>query len=99
LVQRLLCLRLSRPRLSLFFRDGANYIWDGGLGLSGGFIADNQWHHVAVTIDDSGAAFYVDGDRKGVLAWTGVLGAVPTTAPLQFGSMIRTRVCPAPSTK
>jgi concanavalin A-like lectin/glucanase superfamily protein len=68
-----------------YFRDGANYIWDEGLGVDGGFIADDQWHHVAVAIDGTGATFYLDGIKGGSLGWTGVPGPPSTTAPLQFG--------------
>src|SRR6185503_11430778 len=30
-----------------YFRDSANFVWDGARGLNGGFVADGLWHHIA----------------------------------------------------
>lgn len=67
------------------FRNGSSYIWDGGSGMDGGFIADGQWHHVAMVVDENGGRLYVDGELKASRAWTGTPGASTTTQPLIIG--------------
>ncbi|MFX8852561.1 LamG-like jellyroll fold domain-containing protein, partial [Acinetobacter baumannii] len=73
-----------------YFRDGSNYVWDGGLGISGGAIADGQWHHIAFTVDNTGGKLYVDGALRSGLPWTGAPGAASTTVPLSFGRYVST---------
>ncbi len=68
-----------------YFRDSVNRIWDGSLGLDGGFIADGNWHHVALVIDNAGGRIVTDGVAGPTLAWTGTRGATTTTEPLQIG--------------
>ena len=68
-----------------YFRNAANYIWDGGLGLDAGFVADGQWHHIALVVDAAGARLYVDGTRRAARAWQGTPGAGTSPEPLQFG--------------
>ena len=68
-----------------YFADGANYAWDGGLGLDGGFVADGQWHFITYTVDEADVRLYVDGSRTASRGWTGTPGATTTAQPLQFG--------------
>ncbi len=68
-----------------YFADGANYVWDGGLGLDGGFVADGQWHLITLMVDDTSGRLYVDGTLAASRDWTGTPGATTTTQPLQFG--------------
>jgi len=68
-----------------YFRDGSNYVWDGGFGLDGGFIADGQWHHVALVVDAAGGRLLVDAVQTATRTWTGTPGAPTSTAPLQIG--------------
>jgi hypothetical protein len=77
---------LSEGRVrAWYFRNAFNYVWDGGLGLDGGFIADGQWHHVALVVDNSSGRLYVDGLLRSTLPWLGAAGASTTIEPLQFG--------------
>ena len=69
-----------------FFRDNANFIWDGGRGLNGGFVANGQWHHVAFTVDPSGGRLYVDGVLRDSRSWTGTPGNATTAQELRLGS-------------
>lgn len=68
-----------------YFADAANYIWDGGDGLDGGFIADGNWHYIALTVDASGGNLYVDGVLKSSLGWTGTPAAPTSRQPLMLG--------------
>lgn len=68
-----------------YFRDNFSYAWDGALGLDGGAVADDQWHHIALVVDAINARLYVDGVRKSSLAWNGSPGATTSVEPLQFG--------------
>jgi hypothetical protein len=68
-----------------YFKDAANYVFNGGEGLDGGFVADGHWHHVAFTVDASGGQLYVDGQLKQSTAWTGTPGAPATAEPLRLG--------------
>lgn len=77
---------LSEGRVrGFYFINGFNYVWDGGLGLNGGFVADGAWHHIVMTIDETGGKMYVDGSIASALPWVGAAGATATTQPLQFG--------------
>ena len=68
-----------------YFAAPGRDVWDGGLGLDGGFIADGQWHHVAMVIEAGSGTLYVDGVARGSLGWAGAPGAPTTTQPLQIG--------------
>lgn len=68
-----------------YFRASTNYVWDGSRGLDGGYIADNQWHHVAFTVNASGGSLYVDGTLKATQAWTGPAGPTTTGQALRLG--------------
>jgi len=39
--------------------------------LNGGVVTDDQWHHVAFTVDGSGGKLYVDGVLKDTKPWSG----------------------------
>ncbi|MHC1769657.1 MAG: LamG-like jellyroll fold domain-containing protein [Verrucomicrobiia bacterium] len=68
-----------------YFRDGQNFIWDGNLGMDGGFIADGQWHHVALVVDEAGGRLLVDGLQTAQSPWVGSPGATTSTTWLQMG--------------
>jgi Concanavalin A-like lectin/glucanases superfamily len=80
--------------------NGYQIFLDGGGGLNGwyyansgskvtqfgaGSVADNLWHHAALTVDSSGGKLYVDGILKGSNSWAGTPGPVTTTQPVSFG--------------
>jgi hypothetical protein len=68
-----------------YFRNGSNYVWDGGRGLDGGFIADGAWHHLQFVVDASGGKLYVDGQLRASRAWNGVPGAPANSGALLIG--------------
>src|SRR5262249_20917423 len=68
-----------------YFKDANDYVWDGSLGLDGGFIADNDWHHVAFTVSTNGGTLIVDGNQVQTLAWHNSFGATTTNVALQIG--------------
>jgi hypothetical protein len=67
-----------------YFRDSANYIWDGSLGLDAGFV-QGGWQHVAFTVDATGGKLYLNGVLRDSRPWTGTPGATTTPQDLQFG--------------
>ena len=68
-----------------YFKDAANYVWDGSEGLDGGAIADGQWHHIAFVVDSLSGRLYVDGSQTAILNWHGSGGATTTANPLKIG--------------
>jgi hypothetical protein len=68
-----------------YFRNSTSYVWDGGLGLDGGLLADGAWHHVALVVDAAGGRLIVDGVQKDSRAWTGPAGVCSSADPLQIG--------------
>jgi len=68
-----------------YFKDGLDYVWAGGEGLDGGFIADDDWHQITFTVDDSGGSLMVDGNVIQSQTWTGTPGPTSTTLPLEIG--------------
>jgi len=69
-----------------YFVNGLNYVYPGDPGIDGGFIADGQWHHVAMVISPSGGAIYIDGVSRGTpQSWTGGAAATTTTQPITIG--------------
>ncbi|WP_437735262.1 protein kinase domain-containing protein [Sorangium sp. So ce1335] len=90
------CVFLSRGRLSVQLADRdaspkctmvastacTNY-------LSGAFVADGRWHHIAVTVDRravDGGTFYVDGAVAGRFDPTARPLSLDSRAPLRIGS-------------
>ena len=69
-----------------YFRNSANYIWDGGRGLLGPFVADGQWHHIAFVVNSTEGRLYVDGLPWDARFWDGAFGATTTTQELRLGS-------------
>jgi hypothetical protein len=67
------------------FANPTAYIWDGGLGLDAGFIADGAWHHVVMVIGPAGGTLYVDGIARNSRSWVGTPGVCSTAQPLQIG--------------
>lgn len=64
-----------------YFHNQTSYIWNpsgDNQGVDGGFVADGNWHHVALVVGSTGGSIYVDGNLGGSLAWTGSAGP-PTT--------------------
>jgi hypothetical protein len=68
-----------------YFKDSGNYIWDGGLGVDGGLVADGNWHHIAFVVSTNRGQLFVDGVPTGSLNWTGTPGATTTTNNFQAG--------------
>jgi Concanavalin A-like lectin/glucanases superfamily/K319L-like, PKD domain len=68
-----------------YFASPNSYVWDGGFGLDGGFIADGAWHYVVMTFGAAGGTIYVDGVSRNSLNWVGAPGPCTTTQPLQIG--------------
>lgn len=64
------------------FPEGDDY------GLLGGFIADGEWHHVAMVVDGSGGRLVVDGNAGPAAAWIGTPAAPTTGEPLQIGRYV-----------
>jgi len=83
---------LSDGRIRAFhFRTWGSQLWGGdmpGNSLSGGFVADGQWHHVAFTVDQEAGRLYVDGGLKDTVAWVGFPGAATSEVPLSLGSAV-----------
>lgn len=69
-----------------YFHSAGRYVWDGGLGMDGGFIADGKWHHIAMVVDGAGGAFFVDGERTSAMTWTGEPGAANNLSQVRVGS-------------
>jgi len=77
---------LDQGRISCwYYADGANYLWDGGVGAGTRFIADGAWHHVAYVVDTDGGRVYVDGSLANTHAWVGAPAPVTSSVPLRFG--------------
>ncbi len=68
-----------------YVRNGVNQVFRPSLGMDGGFVADDQWHHLAFRVDASGGKLYVDGILRESLAWSGTPGATTTTTAFQIG--------------
>jgi hypothetical protein len=76
---------LSTNRLrAWYFRDAANYVWDGALGMDAGFV-QGGWHHAAFTVDATGGKLYLDGILRASRPWTGTPGATTQVQDLQLG--------------
>ncbi len=71
---------------SYYYKDISNYasIYDNF--SSGLFVADGNWHYVALTVDASGAKLYVDGVNQASATWVGTPQPVTTTTNLLLGS-------------
>ncbi len=69
-----------------YFRNGSNFVYPGDPGFDGGFIADGQWHHVALVVAPSGGTIYIDGVSRGTpQGWTGTAGPTTTNTPITIG--------------
>ena len=69
-----------------YFRNGSNYVYPGDPGFDGGFVADGQWHYVALVVGPSGGTIYIDGVSRGSpQGWTGTAGAATSTTPITIG--------------
>ncbi len=49
------------------------------------YVADGNWHHVAVTLNSGNARCYIDGTIARSTGWNGTATATSTTANLQIG--------------
>ena len=65
-----------------YSRDSANYISD----VTGGFVADGQWHHVAFAADDSGGTVFVDGITSATGVWHGAPGPCSTNQDVSISA-------------
>ena len=48
-------------------------------------VADNNWHRVTFTVDNSGGKIYIDGVLESSRGWSGAPSAASTTQPLSIG--------------
>jgi hypothetical protein len=68
---------------------GSSYVSDGlpnsSSGLNGGGVGDDQWHHVAFTVDATGGRIYVDGVLRTNTAWFGTPMTNQLAHPIYFG--------------
>jgi hypothetical protein len=66
-------LALNGGRLyAWYFRDNANNVYvNANSALDAGSVDDGDWHHVAFTVDATGGRIFVDGQMRGLRAWTG----------------------------
>ena len=81
----LLYIDQGRPGIQL--ADGTHYNY-----TSSGFVADGNWHLLAVTVDrdsPSGLRFYVDGALTDIMDPTVHIGSLSNTAPLAIGQTFR----------
>jgi hypothetical protein len=69
-----------------YFRNSSNYVYPADPGFDGGFVADGQWHYVALVVGPTGGTIYVDGVSRGSpQGWTGTAGATTSTTPITIG--------------
>jgi autotransporter-associated beta strand protein len=83
-------LRNGHPR-AWYYRNSASFVaivqpTRGTNGLDGGYVADDQWHHVAFTVDASGGKIYRDGELQDSQAWTGAPIRTTTTQEIRLGN-------------
>lgn len=62
-----------------------SYLWDFGAPAGMPFVADGQWHHVALVAETTGGRLYLDGSLVRTMLWSGPPQAISTTAPLRLG--------------
>jgi hypothetical protein len=48
-------------------------------------VADDSWHHAALTVDGSGGKLFLDGAIVGQSPWAGAPGGTTSIEPLQIG--------------
>lgn len=73
-------------RLRGFYFGPAGYVYPADPGFDGGFVADGQWHQVAMVIGPSGGAIYIDGVSRGTpQGWTGAISTTTSNAPITIG--------------
>lgn len=70
---------------AFYMKDSTAYVNDFVTGVTGGFVADGAWHHIAFVVDAAGGRLYVDGTLKGSLAWQGTPGPPITTRAMLMG--------------
>src|SRR6266496_2072742 len=74
---------ITNGQLRAFYaRNATNYVGNPNSGLSGGFLADTNWHHVAFAVDTNGGRLYLDGSLRDSLGWTGPAGALSNSSAL-----------------
>ncbi len=79
-------LHMYNGRLCGWYFGSGSSVYPGDPGFDGGFIADGQWHHVAMVIGPGGGAIYIDGVSRGTpRAWSATPSATTTTQPITIG--------------
>src|SRR5438105_5353346 len=53
------------------------------------FVADGNWHHLALVVAANGSGFFIDGKAKGTWTWLGAPGACTNELDLVFGREFR----------
>ncbi len=67
-----------------FSRNDGDSAGGPGDGLDAGPVADGQWHHAALVVDEAGAFLYLDHQMRASASWIGTPGAAVTAQPLTF---------------
>ena len=55
-------------------------------GISAGQVADGQWHHIALVVNERGGRIQVDGDTRATGSWEGTPGAAVNGGDLILGT-------------
>ena len=66
-----------------YYASASNYITR--LLSSATYVADGNWHHVAVTLNSGNARCYIDGTLARTTGWNGTATATTTTNNIQLG--------------
>ena len=74
-----------------YFNNPSNFVFNpltgNTLATSTLNITDNNWHHVAFTVDNNGGRIYIDGNlRSAVGTWSGTPNPPTTTTSVQIGA-------------
>ena len=68
-----------------YARSLTSSVLNGTNALAGGYVADGQWHHVALVVDGAGGRLYQDGVLQTSHAWNGTAQACTPGTSLVFG--------------
>lgn len=70
---------------AFYLKDSTSKITENPEGVSGGAVADGNWHHVDYLVSSEGSQLFVDGVLKNTALWVGTFGPTSSTSPLRFG--------------
>ena len=79
-------LHVYNGRLRGWYFGSSSSVYPGDPGFDGGFIADGQWHQVAMVVGPGGGAIYIDGVSRGTpQGWSTTPTATTTAQPITIG--------------